>query len=460
MLVFSNIMMNNQFKLIPSVDKIIADPRMVSAVNILPREKVVLIVRRFLDRLRNDLSEGAACPSMDEITQAILEDIRKLVQPNLAPVINATGVILHTNLGRSLLSSESISAIQSAAEFYSNLEFDIYSGKRGQRSDHVEQLLCLLTGAEAAFVVNNNAAAVLIALASLARRREVIVSRGQAVEIGGKFRVPDVMKQSGAKLVEVGTTNRTYISDYEEAVTEKTAALLSVHRSNFTTVGFTHDVELEEMVRIAKQHDLIVIHDLGSGCIINTSQFGLLSEPTVNQSIECDADVVCFSGDKLLGGPQSGIIVGRKKLIDKIKKHPMSRACRIDKLCLSALAPTLIHYLKGEALEKIPFWQMVSASVDELKFRAEKLAADIGETADTVSGISTIGAGSIPGSTLPTWLIAIKPATKIQQFARRLRIQPPHIIGRIEKNTLYLDLRTVLPHNDVEIAAAVKSALQ
>lgn len=299
----------------------------------------------------------------------------------------------------------------------------------------------------------------MLALSALAKRKEVIVSRGQAVEIGGKFRVPDVMKQSGAKLKEVGTTNRTYISDYEEAVSEKTAALLRVHRSNFMTVGFTHDVQLAEMVELASSRGITLIDDLGSGCLIDASQYGLTYEPTVQDSVGAGADVICFSGDKLLGGPQAGIIVGKKVLIDKLKNHPLSRAIRIDKLCLAGLAATLVHYLKGEAAQKIPLWCMISTPLSDLETRATKWANVLGENTTIIDGVSTIGAGSIPGSTLPTKLLAVKPDSKqrLTTMVHLLRTRAPHIIGRIEKDTLLLDPRTVLPGEDDLIVSALQS---
>ena len=454
---FERTTMSDQLRLIPSVDKIIADERMAPAMETLPHDTVVALVRDYLAKLRAGIASGSACPDMDGIARDILRQVDELVEPSLRSVINATGVILHTNLGRSLLSDETVSAMESAARNYTNLELDLASGKRGLRHDHVERLLVSLTGAEAAVVVNNNASAVLIALAALAKRKEVVVSRGQAVEIGGKFRIPDVMQQSGAKLKEVGTTNRTYIADYEAAISERTAALLSVHRSNFMTVGFTHDVELEEMVALAREHGVHVIHDLGSGCLIDTAQFGLISEPTVQQSIEAGADIACFSGDKLLGGPQAGIVVGKKDLIAKMRNHPLSRAMRIDKLCLAGLAATLTHYAKGEAISKVPLWQMVSAGIDGLKKRASDIVAAISADADIVEGVSTVGAGSIPGSTLPTWLVAIKSKSKagLQDMVRRLRTRPPCIIGRIEKDTLYLDMRTILPRDDAAVSEAI-----
>jgi len=454
-------MNNNKLRQIPSVDKLIANKRIETLKSMLPHDTVVDIVRHYLEQLRFSIAGGTTCPSIDEMIDSITAIAEGLTQYRLQSVINASGVILHTNLGRAPLTTEAMAAIENTAKGYTNLEFDLFTGKRGSRYDHVERLLCQLTRAEAAHVVNNNASAVLLALSALAKRKEVIVSRGQAVEIGGKFRVPDVMQQSGAKLKEVGTTNRTYIADYEEAISDKTAALLRVHRSNFMTVGFTHDVEIDEMTELAEKHGKYVIDDLGSGCLLDTSQYGLITEPTVQNSISVGADIVCFSGDKLLGGPQAGIVVGKKHLVDKLKKHPLSRAMRIDKLCLAGLAATLVHYLKGEEAAKVPVWQMISASLSQIEERALQWAKAFGDYAKVVQGVSTVGAGSIPGSTLPTKLVAIKPETKqkLTAIVRKLRSNVPHVVGRIEKDTLLLDPRTVAPNEDSALIVAIRNVL-
>jgi L-seryl-tRNA(Ser) seleniumtransferase len=304
-------------------------------------------------------------------------------------------------------------------------------------------------------VVNNNASAVLLGLTALARRREVVVSRGQAVEIGGSFRIPDVMRQSGAKLVEVGTTNCTYIADYEQAITPRTTALMRVHASNFQVVGFTHSVTLEEMVTLGRQYDFPVFDDLGSGCFLDITAFGLDPEPTVQQSVAVDVGLVFFSGDKLVGGPQAGIIVGKKQLIDKLKRHPLARAVRIDKISLAGVAATLIHYLKGEAVEKIPVWRMISASLKEIDRRARMWAEALNDLAQVIDGESMIGGGSLPGSTLPTRLVAVGGGSKgkgknvAQTLAGKLRRNEDFpVIGRISDNILFLDPRSVLPEED------------
>jgi L-seryl-tRNA(Ser) seleniumtransferase len=336
---------------------------------------------------------------------------------------------------------------------YSNLEFDEAKGVRGSRQVYVERLLCEVTGAEAGLVVNNNAAAVLLGLSALAKRKEIVVSRGQAVEIGDSFRIPDVMRQSGAKLVEVGTTNCTYARDYENAITESTAALLRVHSSNFKVVGFTAETAIEEMVEVGKKRGLPVFDDLGSGCFLDTSLYGLADEPTVQKSIAAGAALVFFSGDKLVGGPQAGIIVGKREYIDKLKRHPLARAVRIDKIRLAGLIATLIHYLREEAVTKIPVWQMIAAKTEEITNRAEQWAAACNGFAQVIDGESMVGGGSLPGGTLPTKLLAIggsgkKGATFVTRLSQEFRNYSTPIIGRINGDVFLLDPRSVLPEED------------
>jgi len=447
--------MNSEFRRLPSVDRLISEERIKQLEGIYPQELLVNLVRQHLERDRLSIAAGNPCPSIDEIVESICAQLRELGNPSLRPVINATGVILHTNLGRAPLSQEAAAAMDTVARGYSNLELNLDSGTRGSRHTHIEQILCQLTGAEAALVVNNNASAVLLGLTALAKRKEVIVSRGQAVEIGGSFRIPDVMRQSGAKLIEVGTTNCTYISDYEQAINPRTAALMRVHSSNFQVVGFTHSVTLEELVALGQQYDLPILDDLGSGCFLDTATFGLAPEPMVQQSVAIGAGLVFFSGDKLVGGPQAGIIVGKKQLIDKLKKHPLARAVRIDKIRLVGLAATLVHYLKGEAVKKIPVWSMLSAPLEEIDRRARMWAEALGGLAQVIEGESMIGGGSLPGSTLPTRLVAIggggkrKSQSTAQTLARKLRRNEKcPIIGRISDDVLLLDPRSVLPEED------------
>src|SRR3989440_1471395 len=368
-------------------------------------------VRASISQARAQIRQGASCPSSDEILTVAEHFLDESQRPNLQPVINATGVIINTNLGRSPLSQEALLAVQWVAGGYTNLEYELEAGERGSRHSHVSTLLCELTGAEAALVTNNNAAAVLLALSTLAAGREVIISRGQLVEIGGGFRVPDVMSQSGCKLIEVGTTNRTRLSDYAAAITEHTALLLTVHPSNFQIVGFTESTSVEAMAELAHQHELLLMDDLGSGCLLASERYGLGHEPMPQESIAAEADVVCFSGDKLLGGPQTGILVGKAAVLERISRHPLMRAVRIDKLTLAALEATLRHYQRDEAKTHIPVWRMISMQSRHISSRAASWVSKLqahGIPARTQRGESTIGGGSLPGEALPTTLPALE----------------------------------------------------
>jgi L-seryl-tRNA(Ser) seleniumtransferase len=456
-----NMVMENKLRRLPSVDKVLAEAEIQALEKVFPRDLITSLVRENLDGYRSSVSQGKEPPEMREIVLNTVNQAQALARPTLRPLINATGVVLHTNLGRAPLSEEAIAAMETISRGYNNLEFDLQSGERGSRHTHIEPLLCRLTGAEAGLVVNNNASAVLLGLTALAKRKEVIVSRGQAVEIGGGFRIPEVMRQSGARLIEIGTTNCTYIRDYEAAITPQTAALLRVHSSNFLVVGFTHMVTLEEMAALGRQHHIPVFDDLGSGCPLDTARFGLAPEPTIQESIARGADLAFFSGDKLLGGPQAGIIVGKKVYIDKLKKHPLVRAIRVDKTRLAGLAATLVHYLKGEALAHVPVWRMISLSPAEIEKRANIWAQSLEGRARVMAGESLIGGGSLPGATLPTYLVAIGEARKpalAQKMARFLRLHEPPVIGRINENILLLDPRTVAPEEDETVIKALKQA--
>lgn len=452
--------MNSQFRNLPSVDQVLSLDAIRRLAEDHPHDLLVGLVRESLDDARASIAGGKVCPATDDIAAAVANALRRIEEPSLRPVINATGVLLHTNLGRAPLSREAIAAIGLASAGYANLEFDLTTGRRGSRHVHLEDLLCRLSGASAAMVVNNNAAAVLLGLSALARRKEIVVSRGQAVEIGGSFRIPDVMRQSGAKLVEVGTTNRTYLADYEGAVTERTAALMRVHSSNFRLIGFVHEATLEELVDVGRRHDIPVLDDLGSGCLLDTTAFGLDPEPTVQQSVAAGAGLVFFSGDKLIGGPQAGIIVGDKHLVDRLKKHPLARALRIDKTCLIALSVTLIHYLRGEATEKIPVWRMIAAPLVDIDRRAAEWTA-ASESASVIDGESMVGGGSLPGGTLPTRLVSLVPSKRkrggVQALAAALRQQSPPIIGRIDDDAVLLDPRSVLPEEDPVVIRALRN---
>ncbi len=454
--------MENKLRQLPGVDRLIGEKRIRDLEALFPHDIITSLVRESLVFYRNAITRGQEPPTTEELTAYIVDQAQILASPTLKPVINATGVVLHTNLGRAPLSTDAIAAMNTNGPDYNNLEFDLEKGERGSRHVHVESLLCRLTGAEAGLVVNNNAAAVLLGLTCLAKRKEVIVSRGQAVEIGGGFRVPEVMRQSGARLVEVGTTNCTYARDYEGAVTPRTAALLRVHSSNFQVLGFTHITTLEEMVDVGRKHEIPILDDLGSGCPLDTTPFGLAHEPTIQESITAGVDLAFFSGDKLLGGPQAGIIVGKKIYIDKLKRHPLVRAIRVDKTRLAGLAATLLHYLKGEAVQKVPVWQMIALPLNEISRRAGWWAASLGGNARVIEGESLIGGGSLPGATLPTRLLAVggpPQAGLAQKAAKRLRLQNPPVIGRISDNILLLDPRTVRPQQDELVIRALRQAL-
>ncbi|MFH0913906.1 MAG: L-seryl-tRNA(Sec) selenium transferase [Chloroflexota bacterium] len=450
-----------QFRQLPSVDKVLSDERLKSLEATYPHALLTNLVRQRLENARRAIVSGGAPPSLEDIVSSVVRQAESLESPTLRPVINATGVLLHTNLGRAPLSREAIATMEAASRGYSNLELDLESGKRGSRQVHVEPLLCQLTGAEAALVVNNNASAVLLGLTALARRKEVVVSRGEAVEIGDNFRIPDVMRQSGAKLIEVGTTNCTYARDYEQAVTPQTVALIRVHSSNFQVIGFTNRVTLEELVAVARRANLPVLDDLGSGCFLDTTAFGLAPEPMVPQSVAAGAGLVFFSGDKLVGGPQAGIIVGKSEYVEKLRKHPLLRAVRPDKIRIAGLAATLIHYLKGEATRKIPVWRMIATPLEEISRRAESWAEALGGQAKIVEGESMVGGGSLPGSTLPTRLVAIggggkRDPKRVERLSQRLRSHKVPITGRVSEDFLLLDPRSVLPEEDEIVLQALR----
>jgi L-seryl-tRNA(Ser) seleniumtransferase len=448
--------MATEFRNLPGVDKVLSDERLAEAGKGYPHDLVVNVIRQQLEQERKTITDGKPAAPLDKIVTAVLERLEDLLKPSLRRVINASGVILHTNLGRAPLSKEALAAMEEASGGYSNLEFDLEKGERGTRHVHVESLLCRLSGAEAAMAVNNNAAAILLGLTALAKRKEVIISRGQAVEIGGGFRIPDVMKQSGAKLVEVGTTNRTYAHDFEQAVNPRTAALMRVHSSNFRLIGFTSEVSLEELAGIAGKNHLLLFDNLGSGCFLDTTAYGLAPEPMVQQSVRAGASLTFFSGDKLVGGPQAGIIVGKKQYIDKLKKHPLARALRMDKSRLAGLAVTLVHYLKEEAAVKVPVWRMIAAPPEEIQRRAREWAEVLEGKPKVTTGETMVGGGSLPGGSLPTSLVVIGGGSKnVQAISRRLRLRDIPIVGRIEKDELLLDPRTVLPEEDEIILEAL-----
>lgn len=454
--------MTSAYRALPGVERVLSDERILGLIELYSRQVIVELVRSSLEDARKTIAAGGAAPQVNEIIDIVSEQAEAAWRPWPQGIINATGVALHTNMGRAPLSDDAMQAVQRAAEGYSELEIDLATGRRGSRQAHISQLVSRATGAEAALVVNNNASAVMLGLAAIANGKEVIVSRGEAVEIGGGFRVPDVLRQSGATLVEVGTTNRTYASDYESAISEDTGALLAVHASNFRVMGFTHAPEIAEIVDVGKRYDIPVLHDLGSGCLIDTTRFGLAHEPMPQESMAAGVGLSFFSGDKLMGGPQAGIIAGTQELVSLVARHPLARAMRIDKLSMAALTATLTHYIRGEALDKIPIWRMIAMSSDEVKYRASQWIDRLGPSASLVASESTIGGGSLPGETLPSWAVAIDCSLvecSAEEFAKRLRDADTPVIGRIEADRLLLDPRTVLPHQDDALVNAVLGAL-
>jgi L-seryl-tRNA(Ser) seleniumtransferase len=460
-----------ELRKLPRADRLLEAAGRAGLLARIGHAAVMEAVREHLDRLRDLVRSGAPCPAAEEVERDLLERLEREARGTLRPVVNATGVVVHTNLGRAPLSEETVHAMRAAAG-YGTLEFDLATGQRGDRHVHAEAALCRLTGAEAAAVVNNNAAAVLLALAALAEARpsgetpgdgapEVIVSRGQLVEIGGGFRVPDVLRRSGARLVEVGTTNRTYRRDLEEAIGPRTRILLSVHRSNFRLSGFVHEPGLEEVVALGRERDLWVVDDLGSGSLLETAPFGLGFEPTVQERVRAGADLVCFSGDKLLGGPQAGLLAGRREAVRRVKRHPLMRALRVDKVTFAGLSATLAHHERGEATLKIPVWRAIAARPEELGARARRWLADLGEAGagcEVVESTSAVGGGSLPEVTLPTFVLAL-PRGEPDAVLGRLRDADPPVIGRIEDDRVVLDPRTVLPGEDGAVVAAVRGAL-
>lgn len=444
---------------LPSVEGLLQTPAAEGLIERFGRPLTLDAIRFTLDDIRTRFKSGGitALPLKDWILIQTESNLIAWTKPTLLPVINASGVILHTNLGRAPLSKAAIEAMDQASRGYSNLEYDLEQGLRGSRLVHAESILRKLTGVEAAVVVNNNAAAVLLVLSALANKKRVIISRSQLVEIGGGFRVPDVMKQSGAKLVEVGTTNRVRISDYEEALIEPAALVMRAHRSNFKLVGFTEEPDLKDIVETAHGFGVPVVDDLGSGALYDTAKYGLAHEPTVQESLAAGVDVLCFSGDKLLGGPQAGIIIGKAELIAKIRKHPLARAVRADKTCLAGLTATLLHFLKDEAEREVPIVKMMSLSQKQVRGRAEAWAEQLG-AGTIVNGESTVGGGSLPGESMPTALLSLK-VDSAERFLKVLRTNDPPIIARTGNDRILFDPRTVLPEEDDLLLSSLKKAL-
>ncbi len=452
--------MNNPYRQLPSTDRLISHAELVEAVHYFGHTSVHNAARILLEDTRDTISRGKPVPDENMLVAALLQQLHNTLSPSLYPVINGSGVIVHTNLGRAPLSAAALEAMTAVASGYSNLEYNLSLGKRGSRYTHAERLLCELTGAEAALVTNNNAAAFTLLLRSVAAGKAVIVSRGELVEIGGGFRIPDILRQSDAELVEVGTTNRTRVSDYDSALSEETAAFLKIHRSNFKIIGFTESTPLSALVELAgtQADSVAVLNDLGSGTLLDTRPFGLEYEPTVQDSVEAGTDATTFSGDKLLGGPQAGVIVGNKALIDDLKRQPLTRALRVDKTTLAALQATLLAYLRGTATQEIPVWQMISAPLDALTRRAQQWADHLtqaGVAVEVRPGSSAVGGGSLPGQTLPTTLLAVL-SDQGDQLSKHLRMLDTPIVARIEEDTLVFDPRTVLPDQDMALLRAIE----
>ncbi|MEM8534004.1 MAG: L-seryl-tRNA(Sec) selenium transferase [Chloroflexota bacterium] len=451
--------MSAAYRNLPAVDTLVRLLEQRFQEEQVPRHLLVDAARRSIDTARKAATHGAEVPSTKELADVAFDHACTLSTPSLRPVINGTGIIIQTNLGRAPLSHATIQAMEAVSTGYSNLEYDLEMGARGSRTAHVTRLLCHLTGAEAALIVNNNAAAIYLILIALAAGREVVVSRGQAVEIGGGFRIPDVLRQSGATLVEVGTTNRTYIRDYAAALNPQTALLMRIHTSNFRLMGFVHETALDELSALGHAHNIPVLDDLGSGTLLPTQPYGLAPEPTVQESVKAGVDLVTFSGDKLLGGPQAGIIVGRKDLIAQLRQHPLARAVRVDKTTLAGLEATLLAYLHNRATTEIPVWCMIAATPEHLQQRAERLVAILGsEQATVVESTSAVGGGSLPGETLPSFAAAL--ATQHpDEVAQRLRSGNPPVVGRIVEDRLLFDVRTILNEQEDVFIEMVRQAV-
>lgn len=459
-----------RYKLIPPVDELLKLDGIAACQDQLPPAFILERLRESVQELREALKKGMALASREEASSWIVEAferrIRQMRGGSLQPVINATGVVLHTNLGRSPMPDAALQAINRLAAGYCNLEYDLEAGRRGSRYQHVEALLCRLTGAEAALVVNNNAAAVLLALTTLARGREVIVSRGQLIEIGGAFRIPDVMAASGASLVEVGTTNRTYISDFTRALNENTALLFSAHTSNYRVVGFTAETSLKELVELGQKNRIPVMQDLGSGILLDMSAWGLNDEPTVQEALASGVDVLSFSGDKLLGGPQAGILLGRRENIEAFKNNQLTRALRVDKLTIAALEASLLQYEQGDPVSSIPVLGMLAASQDILRERAQNLKAALDEQRPglelkLLQVGDMVGGGAYPDKELQGWAVALAlPDTGLEELNRRLRSGSPAVVARRQDERLLFSARTIGDDEIEALAEAVAAALK
>lgn len=446
---------NTLFRNIPKVDVLLEKTEIVKLIEKYHRDVVVDIIREEIDKLRNFIKENDDIDLIEEkinnLVENITSSVKKVYSYNLRKVINGTGTILHTNLGRAIISKKHANYLSDVVTNYSNLEYNLEEGKRGERYSHFEKLICKITGAESAMAVNNNAAAVMLVLSSMAENKEVIVSRGELVEVGGKFRIPDVMKSSNAHLVEIGTTNKTHLEDYEDAITENTGVLLKVHTSNFKILGFTESVSIDELCKLGREKDIPVIEDIGSGVLVDLSKYGLEYEPTVQDSIKAGVDIVSFSGDKLLGGPQAGIIVGKKKYIDKMKKNPLTRAFRIDKFTATILEMIFHEYLnEKDAIKNIPVLSLITKDIKEIEESANKLYEKLSDIKDVSNveiedTLSQIGGGSLPAERIKSKCVTIMPKNiSTSALEEKLRQGENPVVGRISDDKLILDMRTVL----------------
>lgn len=462
-------MKESRLRNLPSVDSLLGDEKGRALVERFGREAYVKACRDVLEELRSEILSGQPSSreeknfARERIFGRVESRLRERFSPSLQKAVNATGILMHSGLGRAVLSEAAREALDEITRGYCNLALEVETGRRGQRDSHVSRLLCELTGAEAATLANNNAAATVLILNTLARGKEVVVSRGQLVEIGGSFRMPDVMKTSGAILREVGTTNKTHLRDYAEAINETTGAILRVHHSNYRIVGFAEEPEIEDLAELGKKHNIPVIDDLGSGALVDLQEFGLQTEPLIGRSIRAGVPVACFSGDKLIGGPQSGIIVGKADVISRIKKNPLARALRCGKMTIAALEATLKLFLAPEKLkESHPLYRMLSLSLEDLEKRArrmerallKRLSHEIRVSVE--DGGSQVGSGSVPVETIPTKLLSVKaPAKPPDEIARELRLRKPPIFTRIHKDAVLFDLRTIQPDEDRLVQEAI-----
>jgi L-seryl-tRNA(Ser) seleniumtransferase len=467
-------MNNDLLRQLPSIDRLILSDEAKVLIDQYNRQQVVETARLVLQHLRTEIidSQEKDFPSLNITHESVIEAIKVQLQMkfsfSLKEAINASGVILHTGLGRAVIPQEALKNINRVTEGYCTLATDLETGQRGHRDSHLNKLLCDLTGAQAATVVNNNAAATMLILNTVAKGKEVILSRGQLVEIGGSFRMPEIMAVSGAILKEVGTTNKTHLRDYEEAIGENTGAIMRVHHSNYRIQGFAEEPSIEELAKLAQSYNLIIIDDLGSGALVNLSQFGLENEPLIKTSIQAGADVSCFSGDKLIGGPQSGIIVGKTAVVKKIKKNPLARALRVDKMTIAGLEATLQLFLTPEKLTQAhPVYRMMALSLEELNKRALRLQkilrAELKEEAkiSVGDGESQVGSGSVPTEMIPTRVLKVRPISEsVDNLGRKLRHSNPPIFPRVQKDFVLFDLRTIQKHQDKTVATALVSILK